>query len=198
MALGSVLEKSNPRAARGVPHSMATAYHWRMPLAPYKNEKHMSPRRTVWHYTSLDAVVAMIKTGSLQLTRMDHFEDKFEGSTTNANMEELLSLAAGAGARSSMYQQLAPHFPGMEVPRYRDLFTAMTERREAAIRATHANCWSSGEESDALWKLFCRPIPNGVALRSTFGRLRRSVALDDTVRVCPVRLSALPHRQGLR
>jgi hypothetical protein len=157
-----------------------------MPLEPYKNEKHMSPRRSVWHYTCLDAVLAMIETGSILLTRMDHFQDKFEGSITKANMEDLLPLAAGAGARSSMYQQLVPHFPGMEVPRYRDLFTVMTERREAAIRATHANCWSSGEESEALWKLYCRPVPNGVALRSTFGRLRRSVADDETVRVCPV------------
>ncbi len=42
---------------------------------------------------------------------------------------------------------------------------------------TYVNCWTASEhESHALWRIYC-PTPEGVAIQTTLGRLKKSVGL---------------------
>ena len=51
----------------------------------------------------------------------------------------------------------------------------MTRLRRAKTRSTYACCWAAGHESEALWRLYCKP-PEGVAMRTTLEKLETSVA----------------------
>jgi hypothetical protein len=57
----------------------------------------------------------------------------------------------------------------------------MTRLHRAWTRSIHASCWSAGEESEALWRLYARDDGKsgvGVALRTTLGKLEASVAAE--------------------
>src|SRR5262249_42647028 len=45
--------------------------------------------------------------------------------------------------------------------------------------STHACCWAAGHESEALWRLYCTPPGDGVAMRTTLAQLEASVAPHD-------------------
>jgi hypothetical protein len=58
----------------------------------------------------------------------------------------------------------------------------MTRLRRAMTRAAHASCWARGEESEALWRLYCegdhiRGL--GVVLRTTLEKLETSFVAHD-------------------
>jgi len=63
-----------------------------------------------------------------------------------------------------------------------DPWTRITRLRRARTRSAHACCWSAGDESELLWRLYCRHEGSqgvGVALRTILARLERSVAAHD-------------------
>jgi hypothetical protein len=135
----------------------------------------------VWRYLNLSAVIATIKTRKLRLTRLDTFKDPFEGSVPKKQMEEQDLLLIGAESRRNMMNAVAAHHPGMPsvMPPDEDAWARITRLRRARTRAAHASCWSYGEESEALWRLYCTDDGNkgvGVALRTTLDRLTASVA----------------------
>jgi hypothetical protein len=62
----------------------------------------------------------------------------------------------------------------------------MTRLRRAKTQSTHACCWAAGDESEALWRLYCPkdctkdgPPGLGVAMRTTLAQLETSVAPHD-------------------
>ena len=145
----------------------------------------MSADTVVWHYTSLEAVIAILREKKLRFTRLDvfHDSDPFEGSVPKQQIDDQTPIFCGAQATEMMLAGVASHFPGMDVPRtqYRDPWGQMTKRRQAGIRSTHAICWRWGDESEAMWKLYCkdgRP-GQGLALRATLGKLETSVSNYD-------------------
>ena len=144
----------------------------------------MADDTSVWRYLSLDAVIETIKTRSLRLTRVDRFSDKFEGSVPKANMGDQDLLLSGAESRRRMMNSVAAHFPGMATtpPPDEDPWARITRLRRAWTRSAHASCWSTGDESEALWRLYCGDSNQkgvGVALRTTLARLAASVAAHD-------------------
>jgi hypothetical protein len=162
----------------------------------YKNRMPMDPKETIWHYTSLDAVVAILRNRQLRLTRVDAFGDPFEGSVPKQQIDDQVPIFSSA--HEMMMESVAAHYPGMEVRRirHRDPWQEMTDRRRAMTRSAHANCWSSGHESEALWRLYCHDNDYdsgsdqskgvGLALRSHLAKLEASVA-DADVYVSPVK-----------
>lgn len=138
----------------------------------------------MWRYLALDAVLQTIKTRTLRLTRVDRFDDKFEGSVPKADIDNQILLFNGAESQRRMMNNLVPHFPGMATtpPPDEDRWTRITRLRRARTRSAHASCWSIGDESEALWRLYsgdCSHKGIGVALRTTLARLEASVAAHD-------------------
>jgi hypothetical protein len=161
-------------------------------MLSYKNRLLMSPGTTVWHYTSLNAVSAMLRGQKIRLTRLDKFRDPFEGSVPKKQIDDQILLFSSAQATNMVYAAVATHYPGMSLPprKTRNPWQQMTLRRRAKTRSAHAICWASGEESEAMWKLYCwdrRRKGQGLALRSTLAKLEASVAHDADVCVSPVR-----------
>ncbi len=153
-----------------------------MPM--YKNRVSMDPATQIRRYTTLDVLVQTLRNQQLRLTRVDTFQDPFEGSVPKRQIDDQVPIFSGANATQMMMESVAAQYPGMGTPRrpYRDLWTEMTQRRRAKTRSAHASCWSAGDESEALWRLYCRDggvEGTGLALRSTFGQLEAPVTHHD-------------------
>jgi hypothetical protein len=163
-----------------------------MPI--YKNRMVMDLNAPIFRYTSLEATIAMLRDRKLRLTRLDAFRDPFEGSVPKQQIDDQVPIFSSA--HEMMMESVSAHYPGMQVRRthHRDPWQEMTNRRRAMTRSAHASCWSSGHESEALWRLYCRDSNGdsdrnegvGLALRSHLARLEASVA-DLDVYVSPVK-----------
>ena len=145
----------------------------------------------MWRYLSLIAVVETIKARQLRLTRVDIFRDPFEGSVPKKHMEDQNIVLMGGQSQQHMMNIVALHHPGMapSPPPDEDPWSRLTRWRRARTRSAHASCWSAGDESEALWRLYCKDEDcrgAGVALQTTLARLEKSVAVHDLC-VSPIR-----------
>jgi hypothetical protein len=62
--------------------------------------------------------------------------------------------------------------------------------RKGLLRCAHASCWRWGEESAAMWRLYCGTT-DGIAAQTTFARLRDSIVDAD---VCVTLVKYLHYR----
>ena len=135
-------------------------------LPPYKNQSLPDPHTEVWRYLSLDAVIKTVRDRQLRFTRIDKFweKDPFEGSVPKQQIDDQLLLFAGHSQMRRGAMSLPEHWG------------EMTRLRRAKARSTHA--WAAGDESEALWRLYCCH-GLGVALRTTLAQLEKSVARQE-------------------
>ena len=122
------------------------------PVPAYKHRPPMAGDTPVWRYLTLDAVIATIEARHLRLTRVDRFQDPFEGSVPKKQIEDQIPILIGAASRRAMLNSVAAHYPGMERsrPPDEDPWLRITRLRRARTRSAHASCWSAGDESEAL------------------------------------------------
>lgn len=135
-------------------------------------------------YLTLGAVFATIKRQQLRLTRVDKFQDPFEGSVPNKQIEDQALLLGGAASRRAMMNAVAAHYPDMATSPQpeEDPWLRITRLRRAMTRSAHASCWSWGEESESLWRLYCADNGHqgvGVAFRTSLARLEESMKAYD-------------------
>jgi hypothetical protein len=112
----------------------------------------------IWRYMDFTKFASLLDTRRLFFNRSDKFKDRFEGSWPKANHEA------------------------------RRLWTT-TPARMAELSAQHErirkyfalNCWHMNEvESAGMWDLYIKS-GEGVAIQSTFQRLKRSMIDDESV-----------------
>ena len=110
---------------------------------------------SIWRYMDLPKFLWLLEKHSLFLSRLDCFDDKFEGSSP-------FSLIKAREARHSRERALKMRADSSDVIK--------THRRNTAV-----NCWHMSEgESIAMWKIYS--INNfGVAVRSTIQDLAESL-----------------------
>lgn len=123
----------------------------------------------VWRYMDFTKLVSMLQSRCLYFTRSDKFEDPFEGSWPMPNVklrhEEIFTA------------NLAD--PGAVLTKTYDLFMFLKD-----MRRLHAiNCWHMNEhESAAMWTLYLKSN-EGIAIQSTYQKLRASIIDDERVHV---------------
>lgn len=108
----------------------------------------------IWRYLDFTKFVSLLDKQALFFTRADKLSDPFEGSYSKANIK-LRPIA------------------------YKGILPEKAQRRLSDIyrnsrRFTIINCWHINEyESAAMWKLYLKS-DEGIAIQSTFKRLRES------------------------
>jgi hypothetical protein len=115
----------------------------------------------LWRYMDLTRFIGLLETASLFFCRADLFQDAFEGSLTQGNIEQRESLGP----------------PDLDDPLYIDVpYRKMPEW-------TAINCWSClNFESAAMWALYCPEGP-GIAVRTTFAHLCEALAASEQLKV---------------
>ena len=98
----------------------------------------------LWRYLTFAKFAALLQSGALHFSRVDRFDDHFEGAWPQSDDAVLANLK------------------GFDIRGY-------TERMRSMVAAS---CWLGSEfESAAMWRLYIREPGEGVAITTTFGKL---------------------------
>jgi len=112
----------------------------------------------LWRYMDLPKFLSLLHTSSLYFTRSDKFIDPFEGTIPKINSETIATYFSEFDNAEQMRGELLNLF-------------------DVNRKLTLINCWYQSEyESDAMWQLYSN---NGVAIQTTFGKLKDSISLSD-------------------
>lgn len=127
----------------------------------------------VWRYMDFTKLVSLLDTRQLFFARADRLGDPFEGSLPQVNV--------------SARQRVTDAFPadGRDGALY--LLRLLGDMNKRMVKYTALNCWHMNEcESAAMWKLYLKS-DEGVAVQSTYDRLRSAFTDDTKVYVGVVR-----------
>lgn len=120
----------------------------------------------VWRYMDFTKFISLIETQSLHFTRVDKFEDPFEGSLPNRTIDvknRLLAYSSGEERRIQIREAKSKN---------------KTYRQHFAV-----NCWHENEyESAAMWNLYLKSN-EGIAIQSTYKLLNNCFTEDHKI-VC--------------
>lgn len=123
----------------------------------------------VWRYLDFSKFVFMLQTGSLYFTRIDCFDDPFEGSWPRKYVDSMNEFYRSAGVVRTLETK------------ERGVWSIA--RRKQML----ASCWHlSDYESEAMWRLYLK-TGEGIAIQSTFERLRDSLSCDERVYIGKVK-----------
>lgn len=133
------------------------------PCFPQPREKSIP----VWRYMDLAKLVSMLKSRSIYLTRIDRFNDPYEGTTTPRT-------AAGIG-------QFLKHIDAVHDE------THILKMLDSARQELFVSCWHANRyESEAMWRLYCGDR-GGVAIQSSYAALMEAIRWQKGVYVGAVR-----------
>ena len=121
----------------------------------------------VWRYMDFTKLVSLIGSRCLFFTRADKFDDPFEGSWPRINVlaRQHVPDDVPAGGREAFSKAMAN----------------MGEINRRWPKYNAINCWHMNEhESAAMWKLYLKS-DEGIAVQSTYNKLRASITDDEKV-----------------
>lgn len=140
------------------------------------------PNTKLWRYMDLTKFLSLIEYSSLFFTRLDHFQDPFEGTIGNKNNEnfwtanelkckkkwiDVQSQSDNISLCDSELQLLAEQ----EFKKYRENIKKWRSKN-------YVSCWHQSDfESEAMWKLYTRDCKQGIAIQTTFERLYQALPI---------------------
>lgn len=127
----------------------------------------------IWRYIDFTKLISLLETTQLFFAKSDLFEDPFEGSWPLRNIEERL---------------LMPHeIPDEMATVYYDVMKNVTDFYRFFKGNVAISCWHMNEhESAAMWKLYLKSN-EGIAVQSTFSRLKECITDDRNVHLGKVK-----------
>jgi len=132
----------------------------------------------VWRYWPLWKLLFALQNQKLYLALLDEVRKKFdpyEASVPASTQNDQVPLFAGNSSIQQFFGTYEPAAPLAPWDRpNEDSFARVERLRRGLLRCAHVSCWRWGEESEAMWRLYC-PGEDGVAIRTTFAKLRASV-----------------------
>lgn len=112
----------------------------------------------IWRYLDLPKFISLLDTRTLYFARADKLSDRFEGTYPSPNI------------------RLRERRWGLRDPAADMIAKGMPEMVQAIRSQTFLSCWHINPfESAAMWDIYTRR-GDGIALQSTFARLRDSLA----------------------
>lgn len=123
--------------------------------------------------------MSILDTSSLWFARADQFDDMFEGSTPRINVS----------ARS-----VPSYLSKEDIPAFRNLMTNTASAKQQWIRYVAINCWQMNtSESTAMWGLYLPKGSEGIAIQSTYARLKHSLRTAEPVYIGMVKYIDYEH-----
>lgn len=146
----------------------------------------------LWRYVDFSKFVALLKDRALYFARADSLGDRWEGAkgiaAHKSNWDEHYLRFFRDAVRNpppGVALKLSEEEVEKEAQR---LLGELGSSGEHDRRTTYVSCWHESEvESEALWRLYCPPQSAGIAIRTTFSALNRSLGDDPSVRIGRVR-----------
>ncbi|MGX9992133.1 hypothetical protein ACS4RR_023720 [Rhizobium sp. Z1P35] len=122
----------------------------------------------IWRYMDLAKFISLLENKTLFFTRADKFEDPFEGSWPVTNVI----------ARNMI---VPPELPPEGIAGWKTLVSQQSDLTRKFRTWCAVNCWHMNEyRSAAMWKLYVQ-AGDGIAVQSTYARLRDSISSEEEV-----------------
>jgi hypothetical protein len=120
----------------------------------------------IWRFMSLDRLRHVLERRALFFASIVALDDPLEGFLSDATVEQMR------------------RYPDSVQESERERVKGVVEHNLRVMRdarqLVHVSCWHMNEhESAAMWRLYCDPPERGVAIRTTFARLRNAFAPTD-------------------
>lgn len=138
------------------------------------------PNAKLWRYMDLAKFLSLLESSSLFFTRIDHFQDPFEG--TLGTMKNEKSWAAKEKAWRKRWIELESKNSNINLnDREQELLAdqKFQEYRDNIKKWRTKNyvcCWHQSDiESEAMWQLYTRDSKQGIAIQTTFERLYQAL-----------------------
>lgn len=121
----------------------------------------------VWRYMNFAKLVSLINSRKLHFSRADKLGDPFEGSMPKKNV----------AAKGFVPESILPEMR----EKFLSLIRDMGKTKELWPRNLAINCWHMNKhESAAMWRLYLKS-DEGIAIQSTYAKLKRSLIDDEKV-----------------
>lgn len=153
---------------------------------PFANDEILDDDTVIWKYMDFSKFISLLSTQSLWFARLDkNWEvDPFEGKVPKAHWETLIERILNTKFAPQFIGNGKVQFGGIpeigmtqvpEAERKSKQIELQRDMYEAAIYNSYVTCWNvSTHESYHMWKLYCNHH-NGIAIKSTLGRLKSSL-----------------------
>jgi hypothetical protein len=113
----------------------------------------------IWRYMDFTKFVSLLDKKALYFPRPDRLSDKFEGAIPKPTIEAREALVLG-----------------LESTLAENALKVMSQGSQEVRKWIFINCWHvNSYESAAMWQLYVQKS-EGIAIRSTFARLRDSLS----------------------
>lgn len=134
----------------------------------------------IWRYMDFTKFVSLLQTNCLFLSRVDNFEDPYEGATSRANSKIRKSMPIDYVIPDNILKDMS-HF------------------QEWSRNWTYVNCWHMNNvESEAMWKLYAQ-TNEAIAIQSTYSTLNEQLPKEvylGTVNYIDYEKDLLPEGNG--
>lgn len=124
-------------------------------------------KNPLWRYMDLTKFERMLKSNSLYFCSARCFEDNFEAEYAwgptghNDYIKNIQKLVKSHGADMDIAFFMAMHLKDIK-----DLSSH-----------SYISCWNKNyHESEAMWKLYCNDVSNGIVIRTSINTLKESLA----------------------
>ncbi len=136
----------------------------------------VDPQSCVWRYLSLWRLFNAIETKRLSLTLLRKYltDDPYETSVPESVDQADAQISNSGQTTMAAACQIAGRPCSTTLPDHQQRYKDLKRKRRALLRTAHASCWRLGNESEAMWRLYC-PGAEGVAICTTFGKLKDSI-----------------------
>ena len=132
-------------------------------------------KAVLWRYMDFTKFVSLLSTKALYFARADTLGDPFEGSLTKRNRD----------LRPIFLQSI-----GFGTDEFPDAAQNLAEILQRIRNINLVNCWHENTyESEAMWKIYARE-KDGIAVKTTFERLRDSFICDEDIYIGTVRVDS--------
>lgn len=129
----------------------------------------------VWRYISLDKFLYLILNKKLYFSKASTLTDKYEGTLPSFSKKEYVNTLLIQGHNDNKAQEM---------------LSDLEQHLEEIRNLTFVNCWTlSKSESYALWKIYLGGSKSGVAIRTTFSKLRKSLEYQEDFAIDLVKYS---------
>lgn len=141
----------------------------------------------LWRYMGFDKFVSMLKNKAVYFPAADQFDDPFEGAKGLVKFQEQWIKEQEEifeEVSKSWYESMGLEYtPSKKKEDAQSAFNLHNYGRYLR-RTTFISCWHENDsESEAMWKLYCPDLRQGVAISTTFKKLFWSLNKNQFVRV---------------
>lgn len=166
-----------------------TAVRYYFSLRPYEVPEAASK---LWRYMDFTKYVSLLSSRGLYFSRVDCFEDSFEGAKgylRNKDVWDEYNLVwlrdVVANPPHGIEHDLSVEEIEIEAQR---LYSQISDNSTLFRKKTYISCWHENEhESEAMWRLYSKVWDNAIAIRTTYQSLYVSLGRDPKIPIGRVR-----------